>query len=205
MTVEELMNGFTFTELKEDVLAECEHFSCGIDDLDEYFQKDVIGYTRRMVSRSYVFRPNSNPQQIACAFSVSNDSLRMTDLSNRKQETFREENDLSEKRLKRYPGILIGRLAVNKTMAHQGIGTALMNFIKYWLGSGGKTGYRFLIVDARNAVDALAYYEKNGFTYLFPSEEEESKNTRKDKAVVPQATRLMYFDLMDLQPRKNPV
>ena len=44
--------------------------------------------------------------------------------------------------------------------------------------------------------------KKNGFTYLFPSEEEESKSTRKDKAVVPQATRLMYFDLMDLQPRK---
>ena len=35
--------------------------------------------------------------------------------------------------------------------------------------------------------------------------EEESKSTRKDKAVVPQATRLMYFDLMDLQPRKNPI
>ena len=126
MTVEELMNGFTFTELTKDVLAECEHFSCGIDDLDEYFQKDVIGYTRRMISRSYVFRPINNPHQIACAFSVSNDSLRMTDLSNRKQEVFREENDLSEKRLKRYPGILIGRLAVNKAMEHQGIGTAFI-------------------------------------------------------------------------------
>ena len=56
MTIEELMNDFTFTELTEDVLADCEHFSCGISDLDEYFQKDVIGYTRRMVSRSYVFR-----------------------------------------------------------------------------------------------------------------------------------------------------
>ena len=166
MTDDELLSRFKFTELTEEVLAECEHFSCGISDLDEYFQKDVIGYTQRMVSRSYAFRPKSNLQQIACAFSVSNDSLRMTDLSNRKQEAFREENDLSEKRLKRYPGILIGRLAVNKAMAHQGIGTALMNFIQRWLGTGGKTGYRFLIVDARNAPDALAYYEKNGFTYF---------------------------------------
>ena len=204
MTDDELLSKFKFTELTEEVLAECEHFSCGIDDLDECFQKDAIRYTQRMVSRSYAFRPKSNPQQIACAFSVSNDSLRMTDLSNRKQEAFREENDLREKRLKRYPGILIGRLAVNKAIAHQGIGTALMNFIKRWLGRGGKTGYRFLIVDARNAPDALAYYEKNGFAYLFASEEEESRSTRKDKAVVPQNTRLMFFDLMDLQPRKNP-
>jgi len=39
--------------------------------------------------------------------------------------------------------------------------------------------------------------EKNGFTYLFPSEEIESMCTRKDRAVVPQSTRLMYFDLKD--------
>ena len=32
MTVEELINDFTFTELTEEVLAECEHFSCGIGD-----------------------------------------------------------------------------------------------------------------------------------------------------------------------------
>lgn len=82
MTDDEFLSKFKFMELTEDVLAECEHFSCGIGDLDDYFQKDVIGYTRRMVSRSYVFRTKSNLQQIACAFSVSNDSLRMTDLSN---------------------------------------------------------------------------------------------------------------------------
>ena len=52
-------------------------------------------------------------------------------------------------------------------------------------------------LDARNASDTLAYYEKNGFVYLFPSEEIESMSTRKDKAVVPQNTRLMYFDLKD--------
>ena len=197
MTNEEFLWNYTFKELTEDVLSGSEHFSCGIDDLDEYFQKDVLDYTKKMVSRSYVFCPKNNPLQIACAFSVSNDSLRIADLPNRKQEAFREENELSEKRLKRYPGILIGRLAVNKSMAHQGIGSALMNFIKVWLGYGGKTGCRFLIVDARNSEDVLTYYEKNGFTYLFSSEELESISTRKDKAVVPQTTRLMYYDLKD--------
>ena len=84
MTNDEFFSKYLFKELTEEVLAECEHFSCGIDDLDEYFQKNVIGYTRRMVCRSCVFRSNSNPQHIACAFSVSNDSHRLTDLSNRK-------------------------------------------------------------------------------------------------------------------------
>ncbi len=197
MTNDEFLSKYVFKELTEDVLNECELFSCGVADLDEYFQKDVIAYSRRMVSRSYVFCPKENLQKIACAFSVSYDSLRITDLSNRKQAEFRELNDLSEKRLKRYPGILIGRLAVNQEMAHQGHGTALMNFIKMWLGHGGKAGCRFLIVDARNAPETLAYYEKNGFVYLFPSEEIESISTRKDQAFVPQNTRLMYFDLKD--------
>lgn len=197
MTNDDFLNQYVLKELTEDVLAECEHFSCGVDDLDEFFQKDALSYTRRLVSRSYVFCPKTNPRQIACAFSVSYDSLRITDLSNRKQEEFRELNELSEKRLKRYPGILIGRLAVNQGMAHQGIGTALMNFIKIWLGHGGKAGCRFLIVDARNTPETLSYYEKNGFTYLFATEAIESMSTRKDKAVVPQTTRLMYFDLID--------
>ena len=197
MTNNEFLNEYTFKELTEEVLAECEHFSCGVSDLDEFFTKDAIAYAKRMVSRTYVFCPKTNPRLIACAFSVSYDSLRITDLSNRKQEEFRELNDLSEKRLKRYPGILIGRLAVNQKMAHQGIGTALMNFIKIWLGHGGKAGCRFLIVDARNSADTLSYYEKNGFNYLFATEDMESMSTRKDKAVVPQTTRLMYFDLKD--------
>lgn len=45
--------------------------------------------------------------------------------------------------------------------------------------------------------EVLNHYEKNGFAYLFSSEEMESISTRKDKAVVPQTTRLMYYDLKD--------
>ncbi len=68
------------------VLAESEHFSCGIGDLDDFFQKDVLAFSRRMVSRSYVFCPKEHHRKMACAFSVSYDCLRITDLSNRKQE-----------------------------------------------------------------------------------------------------------------------
>ena len=86
MTNDEFLSKYVFKELTEDVLNECEQFSCGVADLDEYFEKDVIAYSRRMVSRSYVFCPKDNLQKIACAFSVSYDSLSITDLSNSKQE-----------------------------------------------------------------------------------------------------------------------
>ena len=64
MTNDEFLSKYLFKELTEDVLAECEHFSCGVSDLDEYFQKDVLAYSRRMVSRSYVFCPKECPQKI---------------------------------------------------------------------------------------------------------------------------------------------
>lgn len=50
MTNDEFLSRFVFKELTEDVLAECEHFSCGVNDLDEYFQKDVLAYSQRMVT-----------------------------------------------------------------------------------------------------------------------------------------------------------
>lgn len=39
MTNDEFLSKYVFKELTKDVLAECEHFSCGVSDLDEYFQK----------------------------------------------------------------------------------------------------------------------------------------------------------------------
>ena len=57
MTNVEFLSKYVFKELTEEVLAECEHFSCGVADLNEYFQKDVLAYSQRMVSRSYVFCP----------------------------------------------------------------------------------------------------------------------------------------------------
>ena len=199
MSSEFFLNNFRISELTDELLANCEPFACGHKDLDEFFQVDATKYSRQMIGRTYVFQQNDKPGRIACAFSVSNDSLRVTELSNRKQDRFRKEKHLDEKRLKRYPGILIGRLAVNEEFAHQGIGSALMVFIKTWLGQGNKAGCRFLIVDARNDRGVLEYYKKNRFEFLFSSEEEESVCTRKDKAIVPQATRLMYYDLMDVE------
>lgn len=198
MSSEAFLNNFRFAELTDDILAKCEPFVCGYQDLDDFFQVDAMKYSRQMIGRTYIFQHKERPNTIACAFSISNDSLRVTELSNRRQERFRKERHLDEKRLKRYPGILIGRLAVNEEFAHQGIGSALMVFIKTWLGQGNKAGCRFLIVDARNDKGVLEYYKRNRFEFLFSSEEEESVCTRKDKTVVPQSTRLMFYDLMDV-------
>ena len=102
------------------------------------------------------------------------------------------------KQMRRYPGVLIGRLGINMDFAHRGIGSELMEFIKSWfLDAGNKTGCRFLIVDAYNEEIPLGYYQKNGFAFLFSSESQEAENTGFDKDTKLR-TRLMYFDLISL-------
>lgn len=109
-----------------------------------------------------------------------------------------------EKRLSRYPGILIGRLAVAKEFSGQGLGSEVIRFIKEWfVVEDNKSGCRLAIVDAKNDAKVLSFYEKNGFSYLFKSEKDEFRYMNMSKSgiadsvqEVPLATRLMYCDLL---------
>ena len=93
-----------------------------------------------------------------------------------------QKNIPHSKQMRRYPGVLIGRLDINVDFAHRGIGSELMEFIKSWfIDAGNKTGCRFLIVDAYNEEIPLGYYQKNGFTFLFSTESQEAENTGFDK------------------------
>jgi hypothetical protein len=46
-------------------------FSCGNDDLDEFFNKDAHYYSAQLLGKSYCFRLKDNLNIIICAFSVS--------------------------------------------------------------------------------------------------------------------------------------
>ena len=75
--------------------------------------------------------------------------------------------------MRRYPGVLVGRLAVNQEYSHKGIGSEALLFIKQWfLSPDNKTGCRFVVVDAVNDPNVLQFYQKNGFVFLFTTEEQ---------------------------------
>ena len=166
--------------MDEKVIADCSPFSCGNADLDEFFQHDAPLYSRQMLGKSYCFRLDENPSVIVCAFTLSNDSIRVDMLPNSREKKVQKSIPYS-KQMRRYPGVLIGRLGINVEFAHRGIGSELMEFIKSWfIDTGNKTGCRFLIVDAYNEEIPLGYYLKNGFTFLFSTESQEAENTGFD-------------------------
>lgn len=128
--------------------------------LGRFFRQDAPLYSRQMLGKSYCFRLDEDPSVIVCAFTLSNDSIRVDILPNSREKKVQKDIPRS-KQMRRYPGVLIGRLGINTEFAHRGIGSELMEFIKSWfIDAGNKTGCRFLIVDAYNEEIPLGYYQK---------------------------------------------
>ena len=190
----------------EEVAKECHEFHCGEADLDDFFSKDAFEYEEFRMGKSYCIRLNDAPETIVAIYTVSSDSIRIFDLPRSRRDAMLKITH-HRKRLKRYPGILIGRLGVNSEFAHQGIGSQVLDVIKLWFDSSVvKAGCRFLIVDALNKPNVLAFYRKNGFETLFTSEQQEDfyVNPPKDEEQrlmrlanpIKFETRLMFTDLL---------
>ena len=190
----------------EEVAKECHEFHCGEADLDDFFSKDAFEYEEFRMGKSYCIRLNDAPKTIVAIYTVSSDSIRIFDLPRSRRDAMLKITH-HRKRLKRYPGILIGRLGVNSEFAHQGIGSQVLDVIKLWFDSSVvKAGCRFLIVDALNKPNVLDFYRKNGFETLFTSEQQEDfyVNPPKDEEQrlmrlanpIKLETRLMFTDLL---------
>ncbi|ANQ48250.1 GNAT family N-acetyltransferase [Flammeovirga sp. MY04] len=173
-------------------------FDCNNDDLNDFFINDAVKYSKDLLGKTYVFVLDTDKSNIVCMFTVSNDSLKAEDLPNSRKKKVNK-NISRQKQKKSYPAVLIGRLGVSKEFIGKGIGTQLMDFIKAWfLDPTNKTGCRFLVVDAYNQENAISYYLKNGFLFLFSTElqEKEYMNLALNKNL---NTRMMYFDLLSLE------
>jgi ribosomal protein S18 acetylase RimI-like enzyme len=192
-----LESSCSFEVLDEELINSTKFFECSNLDLNDFFQNDCIAFANELMGKTYCFTLDSDSKNIVCSFTISNDSIKTSILPNaRKKKVLK--NIPSQKRFKSYPAVLIGRLGVSKEFTSLGIGTELLNFIKSWfIERDNKTGCRFIIVDSYNTNEALNFYKKNGFNFLFSSEEQEKTATdvSNDSKI---KTRLMYFDLITL-------
>lgn len=198
-----LIDNCMFSELTEQILLSSQPFTCGNLDLDDFFLNDAVRYANFLMGKTYCFRLQDTPDKIVCAFTVSNDSIRIYDLP-RGRRDYMKSLTHHEKPLRRYPGVLIGRLGVGLEFAGKGVGSETLDFIKGWFFSrDNKTGCRFVIVDAVNEPQVISFYEKNGFRPLFSSEEQEFVYTggKKGQQQTKIDTRLLYYDLLQMRQR----
>ena len=169
-----------FMELTEEVLQQCKGFTCKDEDITEFFTQDYADYAYQLLGKSYCFvKPDTS--EIVCAFTVANSSVKVDSLpSNLRNKLNRKIPNA--KRRPQYPAVLVGQLAVSD------------------LFSGHHVG------DAVNHPKVFEYYQRNGFKFLFSSDEEEwtflhNKGLEPTTPIEPMKTRLMYFDLIYLRTK----
>ena len=106
MTQQELLERCVLSVLSAEHLSQCNTFDCGSSedeqDLNDFFANDAIPYQQKLLGKTYLFRSRQNPKEIVTAFTLANDSIRLT-------------NKLAEdERLEaKYVGIGIGRLPLH--------------------------------------------------------------------------------------------
>lgn len=156
-------------------------FDCGDRDLNEFFFKDSRLACKELVSVTYAW---IEAGKTLAFFSVSNDAVKKELMG---KTIFNRicRRISNSKRYATLPAVKIGRLGTSVEHQSNGVGTDILNFIKYWFTEGNKTGCRFIIVDAYNNERTIKFYLKNGFSFLLKSDDSEK-------------TRLMFFDLMTI-------
>ena len=194
-----------FMELTEEVLQQCKSFTCKDGDITEFFTQDYADSAYQLLGKSYCFvKPDTS--EIVCAFTVANSSVKVDSLpSNLRNKLNRKIPNA--KRRPQYPAVLVGQLAVSDLFSGHHVGDELLDFIKSWfIDPLNKTGCRYVIVDAVNHPKVFEYYQRNGFKFLFSSDEEEwiflhNKGLEPTTPIEPMKTRLMYFDLIYLRTK----
>lgn len=194
-----------FMELTEEVLQQCKGFTYKDEDITEFFTQDYADYAYQLLGKSYCFvKPDTS--EIVCAFTVANSSVKVDSLpSNLRNKLNRKIPNA--KRRPQYPAVLVGQLAVSDLFSGHHVGDELLDFIKSWfIDPLNKTGCRYVIVDAVNHPKVFEYYQRNGFKFLFSSDEEEwtflhNKGLEQTTPIEPMKTRLMYFDLIYLRTK----
>lgn len=175
----------------------CDRFSCGEDDLDDFFANNAIAYEKELLGKTYCWVLRSDITKIVGMVTLANAGIQTTHLQNNPR---RKINNLItySKQGRTYPAVLIGRLGVNVDYQSSQfrVGAQIMDFLKDWFKSyENKTGCRFILVDAINKERGIKYYERNGFHPLFPRINDEKSFYHIEESDELR-TRMYYFDLL---------
>ena len=174
----------------------CAPFHCEDTDLDEFFSKDAFLYDEELLGRTYAWININDPEQIMALVTLANDSVKARYLAPTARNRI-QRSVINAKRGRNYPAVLIGRLGVSSDYRGKGlnVGSQVINFLKAWFRTAdNKTGCRFIVVDAYNNPHTLHFYEKNGFKFLYKTEQEE-RDFLGLPTEEPLETRFMFFDL----------
>ena len=124
-----LYDNCVMMQLSDEVLANCEAFTCGNADLDDFFMNDAKRYADELMGKTYCWLTDAKPHKIVALFTLANDSIKTTYLDNSTRNRINRPID-NPKRGRSYPAALIGRVGINTEFQGKHLGSQLMGFIR---------------------------------------------------------------------------
>ncbi|GHT75746.1 N-acetyltransferase [Bacteroidia bacterium] len=174
------INGIEVKTRRLKLDTEIKPFESEDEELNDFLHQDAKNYLAQKLAVTYLFETDT---ETVAYFCLSNDNIRReVDM-----ETWKKINREvpNSKRKGTYPAVKIGRLAVSKKYAHNGLGRIMIDMVKrMYFGDNQNAGCRFISVDAYN--NSSDFYIRNHFKFF----------TEKDSEKL---TRIMYFDLKSIQ------
>ncbi len=159
-------------------------FDSGNPELNDFFYNDAIDYLKESYDQIYFIKENNNSIIIIGYIAISCGVVE-----------FSEEMAI-KKKLQSIPGLLVGRLAVDRKFHRQGFG---LDLIKKAVNVAKKisidVGCRFLIVDAKTNLKSINFYLKYKFKFTKPILGEKILEELKNGAKPKKRTIKMFFDL----------
>lgn len=185
MELKKEINKPRYVVVKLKVSSTVKAFDCGDADLNEFILRESPLYQKEKLAVTYVMKEATDidNEHIVAFFSLANDRISISDFDSKTKYNRFSRKFNNRKRLKSYPAVKVVRLGVNQPEKGNGLGGALLDFIKNFYTIDNKAGCRFITVDAYAA--AVPFYINNGF---MPLNDEDINDP----------TRLLYFDLNEL-------
>ena len=159
---------------------EMKPFDCGDAALNGFLRDEAKPFLESRLARTYLL---CDEDQIVGYYCLLNDKVAKRDVANSDWRRIKKLVPHS-KHFGSYPAVKIGRFAISLQYRDCGMGSKLMDIIKRRLKQDiGDSQFRFLTVDAY--LEAVPFYEKNGFKKLTPTQEQGN-------------TQAMYFDIQSV-------
>ncbi|MDR2848320.1 MAG: hypothetical protein LBV39_04370 [Bacteroidales bacterium] len=76
--------------LNSEMLAQCQPFSCGDTDLNDFFLNDADNYYRQLLGKTYCYRLKEDRSEIVCAFTLAYSSMDVRHLPNSRRKKLTE-------------------------------------------------------------------------------------------------------------------
>ena len=128
-----------------------EHFDCGVEALDTWLKEHALATQKRKTARTFVW--HNGDFKVIAYFSLSAHTIQREDLPIK----------LSRGSPSKIPAILLGKLALDKTLHGSGLGAELLHSaLTIGCEATQYIGARLFVVDALNE-DVGEFYKHYGF------------------------------------------